>query len=130
MNLKIITHSRTIFDGTVDEIQVAGSDGNIGILPGRQPITTPLAIGVTKVGINGETRYYATMGGVFQFSDDNAVILTNACESESDIDIKRAEEAKARAEERLAKSEVQMDLSRAEMALARAMTRLKVVNHE
>ena len=70
------------------------------------------------------------MGGVFQFSDDKAIILTNACEAESDIDIKRAEEAKARAEERLAKTEVQMDLSRAEMALARAMTRLKVVNHE
>lgn len=130
MNLKIITHNRTIFDGKVDEIQVSGISGNLGILPGRQPITTPLAIGVTKTIINGNAHYYATMGGVFQFSEDNAVILTNACEAESDIDIRRAEESKARAEERLAKVEVQTDVSRAEMALARAMTRLKAVNHE
>ena len=130
MNLKIITHSRTIFDGKVDEIQVVGQSGALGILPGRQPITTPLAIGVTKVIISGITHYYATMGGVFQFSNDNAVILTNACEAESDIDVRRAEEAKARAEERLSKQEIQSDVSRAEMALARAMTRLKAVNHE
>ena len=130
MNLKIITHDKLIFDGDADEIQVTGTEGTIGILPGRQPITTPLAIGVTKVGINNEHHYYATMGGVFQFSNDHAVILTNACESEADIDVKRAKEAKARAEERLSKTNVQMDVTRAEMALARAMTRLKVANHE
>ena len=130
MNLKIITHERTIFDGSVDELHVTGLSGELGILPGRQPITTPLAIGVTRTIINGNTHYYATMGGVFQFSDDNAVILTNACEAEGDIDHRRAEEAKARAEERLAKPELQADISRAEMALARAMTRLKAVRHE
>ncbi len=130
MHLKIITHNRLIYDGNADEIQVTGSEGAIGVLPGRQPVTTPLAIGVTKVVINNESHYYATMGGIFQFSNDNAVILTNACEAEADIDVKRAKEAKARAEERLSKSNVQMDVTRAEMALARAMTRLKVANHE
>ncbi len=130
MKLKIITHDKLIFDGSADEIQITGAEGTIGILPGRQPITTPLAIGVTRILINNENHYYATMGGVFQFSNDNAVILTNACESEADIDIKRAKEAKARAEERLSKASLQMDVSRAEMALARAMTRLKVANHE
>ena len=130
MNLKIITHNRTIYDGPADEIQVTGTGGTLGILPGRQPITTSLAIGVTKATINGSIHYYATMGGVFQFSEDNAVILTNACEAENDIDVKRAEESKARAEERIAKAEIQTDISRAEMALARAMTRLKAVKHE
>ncbi len=130
MNLKIITHDKLIFNGSVDEIQVTGSEGTLGVLPGRQPITTPLAIGVTRVVVNNENHYYATMGGVFQFSNDNAIILTNACESEADIDVKRAREAKARAEERLSKTSVQMDVTRAEMALSRAMTRLKVANHE
>ena len=130
MKLKIITHDRTIYDGNVDEIHVTGISGDLGILPGRQPLTTPLTIGVTKAKINGATHYFATMGGVFQFSDDNAIILTNACESESDIDLRRAEEAKARAEERLAKMETQVDISRAEMALARAMTRLKAARHD
>lgn len=130
MNLKIITHDRTIYDGNVDEIHVTGISGNLGILPGRQPITTPLAIGVTKAKIDGATHYFATMGGVFQFSDDNATILTNACEAETDIDLRRAEEARARAEERLSKTEAQIDISRAEMALARAMTRLKAARHE
>ncbi len=130
MNLKIITHNKIIYDGSVDELEITGTEGVLGILPNRQPITTPLAIGVTKVTKDSETYFYATMGGVFQFSNDKAIILTNACESEADIDIQRAKEAKARAEERLSKHEAQMNLTRAEMALARAMTRLKVANHE
>ena len=65
------------------------------------------------------------MGGVFQFKDNNACILTDVCEDSCDIDVTRAKEAKARAEARLAEANAEIDTQRAQAALARAMARLQ-----
>lgn len=126
MHLKIITHDRVIFDDMVDEIYTKGVDGEFGILKGHIPVMTALDVGVTKV-IQGDTsRLFTTMGGVFQFKDDNAIILTDLAETGSDIDVARAKSAKERAEARLADKKAEIDTKRAEVALARAKARLKV----
>ena len=65
------------------------------------------------------------MGGIFQFKDNNASILTDACEDGCEIDVARANDAKARAEARLADTNAEIDAQRAQAALARAMARLK-----
>ena len=65
------------------------------------------------------------MGGVFQFKDNNAVILTDVCEDGSDIDVARANAAKERAEARLAEQKAELDTQRAQAALARALARLQ-----
>ena len=66
------------------------------------------------------------MGGVFQFKNEEATILTDTAESGSDIDVTRAKLAKERAEARLAEKTADVDVKRAEAALARALARLKV----
>ena len=109
MNLKIITHERIVFDNEVDELVVQTTSGQIGVLKDHIPITTPLEIGVTKAKIGEKFKYFATMGGVFQFKDNNAVILTDVCEDGSDIDIARANAAKERAEARLAEQKAELD---------------------
>ena len=125
MNLKIITHERIVFDNEVDELVVQTTSGQIGVLKDHIPITTPLEIGVTKAKIGEKFKYFATMGGVFQFKDNNAVILTAVCEDGSDIDIARANAAKERAEARLAEQKAELDTQRAQAALARALARLQ-----
>jgi F-type H+-transporting ATPase subunit epsilon len=65
------------------------------------------------------------MGGVFQFRDNNAVILTDICEEDTCIDVTRATAAKERAEARLAEQNAQLDTQRAQAALARALARLQ-----
>ena len=65
------------------------------------------------------------MGGVFQFKDNNATILTDVCEDGRDIDVTRANAAKNRAEARLADSAATADTQRAQAALARSLARLK-----
>lgn len=125
MKLKIITHERIIFDNEVDEIVIQTTGGQLGILKDHVPLTTSLDIGVTKVKIGDSDKYFATMGGIFQFKDNNATILTNVCEEGSDIDVTRANDAKSRAEARLAENVANVDAQRAQAALARSLARLK-----
>lgn len=125
MKLKIITHEKIVFEGDVDEIVITTTMGQIGVLKDHIPITTSLDIGVTKAKIGEKFKYFATMGGVFQFKDNYATILTDVCEDSKDIDVIRAKEAKARAEARLAETKAEIDTQRAQAALARALARLQ-----
>lgn len=125
MHLKIITHENIIFDEDVNEMYLKGIDGEFGILKGHEPIMAALDIGVTKIVQDNSVKLFTTMGGILQFKDEEAVILTNAGEFGEDIDVTRAKEAKARAEARLAEVSASIETKRAEAALARAMVRLK-----
>ena len=120
MKLKIITHERIVFDSDVDELVIQTTSGQMGI-----PLTTALAIGVTKARIGESYKYFATMGGIFQFKDNCATILTDVCEDGCDIDVTRANAAKNRAEARLADATAKVDADRAQAALARSLARLK-----
>lgn len=125
MHLKIITHDKVVFDEDVNEIYTRGVDGEFGILKDHVPVMTALDIGITKVVQDNTTRTFTTMGGVFQFKDNVATILTDLAEDGNDIDVTRAKSAKERAEARLSESKAEIDAKRAEAALARAKARLK-----
>ena len=125
MQLKIITHERIVFDGEADEIIIQAQTGQIGVLKDHIPFTTVLEVGVTKIIQGDKERYFATMGGVFQFKDNVATILTDVCEDGCDVDVTRANDAKSRAEARLADNDAKIDSQRAQAALARSLARLK-----
>ena len=125
MKLKIITHERIVFEGEVDELVLQTTSGQIGILKDHVPLTTALDIGVTKAKIGDKYKYFATMGGIFQFKNNVATILTDVCEDGCDIDVTRANNAKRRAEARLADNDARIDSERAQAALARSLARLK-----
>lgn len=125
MHLKIITHEKVVFDEDVDAIYTKGTDGEFGVLKNHVPLMASLDIGVTKVVQNNNEKYFTTMGGVFQFKDNEALILTNTAESGDDINIDRAKAALSRAQSRLADMNAEIDAKRAEAAFARAMARLK-----
>ena len=125
MKLKIITHEKIVYEGEVEELVLTTTSGQIGILKDHIPITTSLEVGVTKAKIGDTFKYFATMGGVFQFKDNNATILTDVCEDSADIDVARANAAKERAEARLKEISADIDAKRAQAALARALARLQ-----
>lgn len=130
INLKIITHEKEVFNEKVDAIYSKSVEGEFGILPDHQPFMAALDIGVTRAETEGKMEYFTTMGGIFQFKDNEALILTDLAESGSDIDVTRAKSAKERAEARLGSHEVELDNARAQMALAKAMARLKAAGHK
>ena len=125
MHLKIITHEKVVFDNDVDEIYTRTVDGEIGILKNHVPIMSALDIGVTKVIKKQQPEYFTTMGGVIQFKDEEALILTPTAESGNEIDVVRAKDALKRAKARLSEADAKLDAKRAEAAVARAMARLK-----
>lgn len=125
MHLKIITHERVVFDEDVNEIYTKTTNGEIGILKNHVPIMAALDIGVTKAVKNENVKYFTTMGGVLQFKDNEALILTDTAECGDEIDVARAKDALKRAQARLADMDAEIDAKRAEAAIARAMARLK-----
>lgn len=127
LNLKIITPSKTLVDEAVDSVYSTAVDGEFGVLPEHIPFMTALKIGVTKYNKGNETEYISTIGGIFQISDNNVVILTDAAEKGEEIDIPRARAAMERAEARL-KTGKDIDAIRAHTALTRAMVRLQAAS--
>ena len=125
MHLKIITHEKIIFDEDVNEIYTKGVDGEFGVLKDHIPLMSALDIGITKVIQNGSLRLFTTMGGIFQFKDNNALILTDAAETGDEIDVVRAKASLERAQARLAEKTAEIDAKRAEAAIARAKVRLQ-----
>jgi F-type H+-transporting ATPase subunit epsilon len=125
MHLKIITHEKVVFDEDIDAVTVKGVDGEFGVLSGHIPVMAALDIGVTTVAQGHHKKFFTTMGGVFQFKDEQALILTNTAEHGDEIDSARAKEAMTRAQSRLAEQAAELDAQRAQASLARAMARLK-----
>ena len=128
IHFKVITHDKIVYENDVDAVYTKGVDGEFGVLVDHVPFMSALDIGLTKIEKGNDVEFISTMGGVFQFKANEAVILTEIAERGKEIDIARAQNAKERAEARLGNPSVNDDIKRANLALARAITRLKAAN--
>lgn len=128
--LEVVSPQRMVYKEEVDSFTIPGTLGYLGILPNHAPIISSLNIGVLTIKKDGTEDKIALNGGFLEVSHNKAVVLAETAELASDIDLKRAESAKERAELRLAKPKEKDDLLRAEMALKRALTRIRTVRGE
>ena len=128
LSLEIVTPDRSLVREEVDEVQVPGSEGYLGILPGHTPLLATLAVGELWYRKGQEKHYLAIAGDFLEVLPDRVTILAQTAELAQDIDIVRAESAKKRAEERIARPEAGMDLERARLALLRSLIRLQVAS--
>jgi F-type H+-transporting ATPase subunit epsilon len=127
LTLELATPSRLIVSAEVDEVVAPGSLGYFGVLPGHAPLLATLGIGEVTYRIGREEYHVAVSGGFAEVRNDKVIILADAAETPADIDRARAEQARDRAEARLAgRSQDEVDYTRAAAALARALTRLQV----
>jgi F-type H+-transporting ATPase subunit epsilon len=126
--LEIVTPDRSLIREDVDEIQVPGSEGYLGILPGHTPLLSTLTVGELWYRIGAEKHYVAIAGGFVEVLPDRVTILANIAERAQEIDVARAEAAKKRAEDRLATRAVDIDAERARIALLRSLIRLQVAS--
>lgn len=127
LSVEIITAERVVFsDDNVDEVIAPGVEGQLGVLPRHTAFMTMLEPGELRLVKGEEEIILAVTGGFLEVRENKIVILADAAERADEIDLARAEEARRRAEERLAARESTMDLAKAEAALRRAVTRLGV----
>ena len=129
IHLEIVTPEKHLFSGDVDSIIVPAKTGYMGILPGHAPLLAELGIGEIEYKMNGQTEYMFCSWGFIEVLSDRVILLAQTAELGSDIDIKRAEEAKTRAENLLNSKSVDIDFERAQLALMRAISRLDAAKH-
>lgn len=128
IQLEIVTPERELVSESVESVQLPGLDGELGILPGHAPLITELGLGQLTYFHAGQTGHLAILGGFAEVLPDRVSVLAEIAELAEEIDVKRAEEAKQRAEKRLASGGTDVDWNRAAIALQRALIRLQVAS--
>jgi F-type H+-transporting ATPase subunit epsilon len=125
---EIVSQDRTVFQGEADMVMLPGASGEMGILPHHAPVLTTLKYGVVRVRQMGVDKIFAVAGGVAEVQPDLVTVLADAAEDAEEIDVKRAQLARKRAEEALAKGvPLEADaLLHVEAALRRSNLRLDV----
>ena len=126
LQLDIVTPDKLVLSKEVDYVGAPGLEGEFGVLPGHIPFISALSIGGLYYKADGKTRYVFVSGGFAEVSDNKVTILAESAEEADSIDFARAELARKRAEERLAKREDDMNVTRAMAALSRATIRLSM----
>ena len=126
--IEIVTPDRALIREEVDEIQLPGSEGYLGVLPGHTPLLTTLKVGELWYRVGAEKHFLAIAGGFVEILPDRVTVLADLAERAQDIDITRAEAAKRRAEERLAKPSSNLDFERARIAMMKSLIRLQVAS--
>ncbi len=92
-----------VFEGDADIVVLPGTDGEMGILPNHAPLLTTLKYGIIKVRTHGKEDIFTVAGGVAEIQPEIVTVLADAAENVEEIDVARAEAARKRAEEMLAK---------------------------
>jgi F-type H+-transporting ATPase subunit epsilon len=129
IHLEIVTPEKQLFSGAVDSVTVPSTTGCLGILPGHAPLLAELGIGEVSYTIGDRTDFLFCSWGFVEVLPDRVVVLAQNAELASDIDIKRAEEAKNRAEKLLTSKDSGIDFQRAELALLRSISRINAFKH-
>ncbi|MDR3718441.1 MAG: F0F1 ATP synthase subunit epsilon [Bryobacteraceae bacterium] len=123
--LEVATPERLMLKETVIEVEVPGANGELGILPEHAPLLSELGAGVLRYTVPGQRpRCVCVSGGWVEVGPNSVRILANTAELADDIDLKRAQDALQRANQRLLNPTGDVDIARALNALKRAQARL------
>ena len=126
LELEIVTPDKMLVKELADEVTIPGKAGDIGVLPGHAPLITELTIGEIAYKRSGKTEHLAVAWGFAEVLPDKVTILAQTAERASEIDVKRAQEAKSRAEEALRNPTPDLDYDATLNAIKRADVRIKV----
>lgn len=130
LSLDIVTPERHLVYEQVDEVNIPGSEGDFGVLPGHTPFLSTLRPGVLSYRKGKVVKYFAVSLGFAEVIPHRVIVLAQTAESAEHISEQRAQRARDRAKERLedaAKGSEKIDVDRAEFALRRAMARLNAL---
>jgi F-type H+-transporting ATPase subunit epsilon len=122
--LEIITPDRVFYKGTASMVEFTSVDGEMGVYKHHIPLTTVLAPGIVSITGPDGKKEAAVHAGFVQILGEKVTFLAEIAEWPDEIDVSRAQAAKARAEERLRSHSAEVDVARAEIALKKALVRI------
>jgi F-type H+-transporting ATPase subunit epsilon len=124
--LRVVSVERSLFEGDVDFIVANGADGELGILPRHAALMTILKPGALKITHGGNEELLFVGGGFLEVLPDRVTILADVAEHADEISVERAEEARRRAQEKLAGTLTAAEETEFQNALAMAEARLRL----
>lgn len=130
IKFQIITPEKVVFNEEIDSITLPTVDGEITVLPNHIPLISVTKPGEIMIRKDGEVHHMAVMRGFVETSENRVRLMTDAAELAEEIDERRAQEAKERAEKLVAESKDQVEYTDASAALARALARVKVARRK
>lgn len=126
IELIVVTPERQLVSQNVDDVQIPGANGYLGILPGHAPLMTELGIGELCYRLGNRSGHLAIVRGFAEVVPGCVAVLAEIAERAEEIDVERAQAARERAERRLATPREDVDWDRATAALQRALIRIQV----
>jgi len=126
LKLEIVTPEAKVYSEDVDMVTLPGVEGEMGIFPMHIPLMTQIAAGEIVARKGGQDFFLAVGEGFVEVTGDRVAILTDMAIKADDIDETRAEEARKRAEARLAEKLNDEETATVQAALLHSLTQLNV----
>lgn len=126
LKLEIVTPEARIYSEDVDMVTLPGLEGEMGVYPMHVPILTQVSAGEVVASKNGENIHLAVGEGFAQITFDRVAIMTDMAIKAEDIDEAKAEEARRRAEARLAEKLSEDEVAAVHASLANSLAQIRV----
>ena len=126
LKLEIVTPEAKIYSEDVDMVTLPGIEGEMGIYPMHVPLMTQVTAGELVARKSGQDHFLAIGEGFVEITGERVAVMTDMAIKADDIDEMKAEEARKRAEERLAQKLGDEETAMVTAALAASLAQLKV----
>jgi len=128
VNLNVVSAEESLFSGSIESLQITGSEGELGIMPGHAPLLTSLKPGMARiVKKGGKEEIIYLSGGMLEVQPRNVTVLADVAIRGDDLDEEASLQAKERAEKHLNDHGSDIDYAEAASELARAVAQLRVI---
>ncbi len=126
--LKIIASDRIFYDGRCEQMTIPAPDGELGILPYHENMAIAIVVGDARLKLPDQPDWVdvALGSGFAEVVNNRVTLLVDTAERPSEIDTRRAKEAKERAEEQLRQKQSIQQYYMSQASLSRAMARLRI----
>jgi F-type H+-transporting ATPase subunit epsilon len=126
LTLEVVTPEGLLMREQVDEVIAPGEEGYFGVLPGHTPFLSTLGLGEITYRRGADTGHLTCFRGFAEVLPDRVNLLAEIGERAEEIDVGRAERAKAHAADRMKTIREEAGYNEAHLAYIRAVTRLAV----
>ncbi len=128
VNLNVVSAEESLFSGAIESLQITGSEGELGIMPGHAPLLTSLKPGMARiVKFGGEEDVIYLSGGMLEVQPNSVTVLADVATRVADLDEQAALEAKQRAEENISANSADVNYAEVAAELARVTAQLRVI---
>ncbi len=128
--LEIVTPEKLVVRDTAEEAQIPGLNGGLGILPGHAPLITELGAGEISYRSGGQLHRFSTAWGFAEILPDKVTVLAETVERADEIDVPRAKESLAKAEDALKRAETEEEVDKDLGKVRRSQARIDVAEHK